>query len=161
MFKKGITYFILGIITMIWLWLFFLKSSISEYSQVEVIKTDTIYVNKPYKQVVIKEVEIEKPVKIFVYKTDTLYRQKLEQDTLISAIQIEPKIATIHTITPTGIPLVKEYPLGNFKNLTINHEGDFKQIRKKKRHKKMWRNSERIILIISGCLIGKYYLPSK
>ena len=136
MFKEGITYFILGIITMIWLWLFFLKSSITQYQQVEVIKTDTIYVKKPYKQVVIKEVEIEKPVKVFVYKTDTLYRQKLEKDTLLSAISIEPKKATIHTITPKGIPLVKKYPLDDFRTLTINHKGDLKQIQKKKKVQK-------------------------
>ncbi len=123
MLKKPFTYFILGIITMIWLWLFFLKGSITQYQQVEVIKTDTIYVKKPYKEVVIKEVEIEKPIKVYIYKTDTLYRQKLEQDTLISAIKIEPKKATIHAITPKGIPLVKQYPLDDFKDLTINHQG--------------------------------------
>lgn len=108
---------------MIWLWLFFLKGSFTKHQQVEVIKTDTIYVKKPYKEVVIKEVEIEKPIKVYIYKTDTLYRQKLEQDTLISAIKIEPKKATIHAITPKGIPLVKQYPLDDFKDLTINHQG--------------------------------------
>lgn len=155
MLKKGITYFILGILTMIWLWLFFLKGSITQYQQVKVVKTDTIYVKKPYKEVVLKEVEIEKPVKVFVYKTDTLYRQKLEQDTLISAIHIEPKRATIHTITPKGIPLVKQYPLGEFKELTINHEGDLKQIKKKKRRKRIW-------LIVKRCFytLGAVYLVS-
>lgn len=140
---------------MIWLWLFFLKSSISEYGQVEVLKTDTIYVNKPYKEIVIKEVEIQKPVKVFVYKTDTVYRQKLEKDTLISAVKIEPNKATIHTITPKGIPLVKEYPLVDFKKLTINHEGGLKQSRKKKRHKKMWRLVERISIFSLGYFIAK------
>ncbi len=155
MFKKGITYFILGIISMIWLLLFFLKSSITQYQHVEVIKTDTIYVKKPYKQVVIKEVEIEKPVKVFIYKTDTLYRQNLEKDTLISAIHIEPKIATVHTITPKGVPLVKEYPLNELKKLTINHEGDLKQTEKKKR-KKLFRNIERV-----GIALTSFYLGSK
>ena len=139
---------------MIWLWLFFLKGSFTQYQQVEVVKTDTIYVKKPYKEVVIKEVEIQKPVKVYIYKTDTLYRQKLEQDTLISAIQIEPKKATIHTITPTGIPLVKLYPLDDFKDLTINHQGDLKQSKKKKRHKKLWRNIERGIFFISGIFLA-------
>ena len=158
MFKKGITYFTLGIITMIWLWLFFLKGSITQYQQVEVLKTDTIYVKKPYKQVVIKEVEIEEPVKVFVYKTDTLYRQKLEQDTLISAIHIKPKKATIHTITPTGIPLVKQYPLNNFKQLTINHQGEVKQVKKKR--KKLLRNVKRLGVIIGALCLSSYYLKN-
>ena len=155
MFKKGITYFILGIITMIWFWLLFLKGSITQYQQVEIVKTDTIYVKKPYKKVVIKEVEIEKPVKVFIYKTDTLYRQKLEKDTLISAIHIQPKKATIHTITPTGIPLVKQYPLNNFKQLTINHQGDLKQTKRRKGHK-LLRNIER-----AGIALISFYLGSK
>lgn len=155
MFKKGITYFILGIITMIWLWLFFLKGSITQYQQVEIVKTDTVYVKKPYKEIVIKEVEIEKPVKVFIYKTDTIFRQKLEKDTLISAIQIEPKKATIHTITPKGIPLVKEYSLDDFKSLKINHEGDLKQLKKKKRHTKVWRLVERISIFSLGYFIAK------
>ena len=158
MFKKGITYFILGIITMIWLWLFFLKGSIIQYQQVEVVKTDTIYVKKPYKEVVIKEVEIEKPVKVFVYKTDTLYRQKLEKNTLISAIQIEPKKATIHRITPTGIPLVKQYPLDNFKQLIINHQGDVKQ--EKKKRKKLRRNIKRLGILIGTLCLSFLYLKS-
>ena len=139
---------------MIWLWLFFLKSSISEYSQVEILKTDTIYVNKPYKEVVIKQVEIQKPVKVFVYKTDTLYRQRLEKDTLISAVYIESKKATIHTITPKGTPLVRRYPLEDHKNITINHQGDLQQIKKKKRREKLWRNLERTTIFISGLYLG-------
>ena len=154
MLKKPFTYFILGIITMIWLWLFFLKGSFTQYQQVEVVKTDTIYVKKPYKEVVIKEVEIQKPVKVYIYKTDTLYRQKLEKDTLISAIQIEPKKATIHTVTPTGIPLVKQYPLDDFKDLTINHQGDLKQSKKKKHHKNLRRNIERICIAFCCFFIG-------
>lgn len=137
---------------MIWLWLFFLKGSITKYQQVEVIKTDTIYVKKPYKQVVIKEVEIKKPVKVFIYKTDTLYRQKLEKDTLISAIQIEPKKATIHAITSKGVPLIKEYPLDNFKKLTIDHEGDLRYASKRK--KKLFHNIGRISIFIGGLIIG-------
>tara|TARA_B100000683_G_scaffold238095_1_gene243693 strand:- start:209 stop:682 length:474 start_codon:yes stop_codon:yes gene_type:complete len=151
MLKKGITYFILGIITMIWLWLFFLKSSISEYSQVEVLKTDTIYVNKPYKEIVIKEVEIQKPVKVFIYKTDTVFRQKLEKDTLISAIQIEPKKATIHTITPKGIPLVKEYPIVDFKKLTIGHEGEVNLTKKKRKTMRVFR---RAVVFFAGFIAG-------
>ena len=158
MFKKGITYFILGIITMIWLWLFFLKGSITQYQQVEIVKTDTIYVKKSYKEVVIKEVEIEKPVKVFIYKTDTLYRQKLEQDTLISAIHIQPKKATIHTITPTGVPLVKQYPLDNFKQLTINHQGEVKQVKKKR--KKLLRNIKRLGIIVGTLCLGSLYLKN-
>jgi hypothetical protein len=159
MFKKGIAYFTLGIITMIWLWLFFLKSSITQYQQVEVIKTDTIYVKKPYKQVVIKEVEIEKPVKVFIYKTDTLYRQKLEKDTLISAIQIQPKKATIHSITPTGIPLVKQYPLDNFKQLIINHQGEVKQVKKKR--KKLLRNIKKLGIIVGTLCLSSLYLKNR
>ena len=151
MLKKGITYFILGIITMIWLWLFFLKGSITQYQQVEVIKTDTIYVKKPYKQVVIKDVEIEKPVKVFIYKTDTIYRKKLEKDTLISAVQIEPKKATIHTVTPKGIPLVKEFPLAEFRKLTIDYEGNLKV----EKRKKMKKRINKIILFSIGVVLGR------
>jgi hypothetical protein len=154
MFNKGITYFVLVAVFMIWIWLFFWKGSLTNYQQVEVVKTDTVYVNRPYKEVVIKEVEIEKPVKVYVYKTDTVYRKKLEKDTIISAIQIEPKKAIIHTITPTGIPLVKKYPIEAFKAITINHQGDLKT-EKKKRHKKFWRNLERSIFFICGILTCK------
>ncbi len=154
MLKKPFTYFILGIITMIWLWLFFLKGSFTHFQQVEVIKTDTIYVKKPYKEVVIKEIEIQKPVKVYVYKTDTLYRQKLEKDTLISAIQIELKKATIHTITPTGIPLVKQYPLDDFKDLTINHQGDLKQSIKQKKMRRLRMSIERSVILAVGIFIG-------
>ena len=143
---------------MIWLWHFFLKGSITQYQQVEVIKTDTIYVKKPYKEVVIKEVEIQKPVKVFVYKTDTLYRQKLEKDTLISAIYIQPKKATIHTVTPTGIPLVKQYPLDNLKQLKINHQGEVKQVKKKR--KKLRRNIKRLGIIIGTLCLSFLYLKS-
>lgn len=155
MFKKGITYFILGIITMIWIWLFFLKSSISEYHQMQVVKTDTIYVKKPYKEIVIKEVEIEKPIKVFVYKSDTIYRQKLEKDTLISAIQIKPHLATIHSVTPKGVPLIKKYPLDNFQELTINHQGGLKQIKRRKR--KLFRNIERLSIALGFFIIGSRF----
>ena len=140
---------------MIWLWLFFLKGSITQYQQVEVVKTDTIYVKKPYKEIVIKEVEIEKPVKVFVYKSDTVYRQKLENDTLISVVQIEPRKATIHTITPKGIPLVKEFVLDDFKNLTIDHEGHLKQISKKK--KKRLKRIKMILLFLCGVIVGSEF----
>ncbi len=154
MFKKGITYYTLGLITMIWLWLFFLKSSISEYKEIKIVKTDTVYVDKPYKEIVIKEVEIEKPVKIFIYKTDTFYRQKLERDTLISAIKINPRLATIHSITPKGIPLVKKYPLINYEEIQIDNEGNLKIRNKKARRKRLWRNLERATLILGGLYLG-------
>lgn len=153
MFKKGITYFILGIITMIWFWLFFLKSSTSEYHQVEVIKTDTVYVNKPYKEIVIKEVEIEKPVKVLIYKTDTLFREKLIRDTLISGIEFDRNKAVIHTVTPKGIPMVKQYPLKEIKEAQIDHKGNLKV--KRKRRNRVVKNAERILIFLGGVIIGR------
>ena len=142
---------------MIWFWLFFLKSSTSEYHQVEVIKTDTVYVNKPYKEIVIKEVEIEKPVKVLIYKTDTVFRQKLERDTLISGVKLNLDKATIHSITPNGVPLVKVYSLKQFSEAKIDHKGNLKVSRKKNRHKALRRNLNRAVIFIGGFIIGRNF----
>lgn len=131
--------------------LFELFFSSKGYFDKEIIitQTDTIYIDKPYKVEVIKEVEI--PVKVVVYQTDTIYREKLEKDTLITFVSISPKVAEIHTLTPTGKPSIAHYPVQDFTQLNINHKGKVKT----KRKKQFWRNLERIGLFIGGVFVGK------
>ena len=101
-------------------------------------QTDTVFINKPYKKLVIKTVE--KPVKVFVYKTDTVFRKIIEKDTLITGVEFNQKMAKIHTITPKGLPLISEYPVLNYRSFAINHKGEiaFKK-RKHSKRKKLLR----------------------
>lgn len=154
MFKKGITYFVLGCIVMLWFWSFFLKGSLPKYEVLEVVKTDTIYVNKPYKEIVIKEVV--KPHEIHIYKVDTLIREKLIHDTLFLGLELKNNIAKVHTITPNGKPIIKQHTLPDFKSLKLNYEGDLDIKPKRKSKQKLWRNLERV-----GIAIGAFYLGSK
>jgi len=154
MFKKGITYFTLGVIITLWFWSFFLKGSLPKYQVHEVIKTDTIYVNKPYKEIVIKEVV--KPHEILIYKVDTLIREKLIHDSLFLGLELNNNIAKVHTITPNGKSIIKQHTLPDFKSLKLNHEGNLEVKPKKKSKQKLWRNLERV-----GIAIGAFYLGSK
>ena len=129
--KKEHIYFLTGIAsTTVLGFILFFRGCVPEQNHTTVI-TDTVFVNKPYKEIVIKEVE--KPTTVFVYKTDTVYRTKIEKDTLISSIEFTPKLAKIHTITPKGIPMIKEYPLPEYRSILIDHEGNTQINRKKKR----------------------------
>lgn len=105
---------------------------------------------------VVKKVEMEVPKTVFVYKTDTVFRQRIEKDTLITGIEITNEIAKIHTLTPKGIPIVREYPMPEFKQITIDHEGNT-QIKRKKNRKRL-KNTLRTIssaaLFISGTYLG-------
>ena len=131
--KQSITYFGMGIIaSSVILCVLLSKGCVGDTRYQKVIQTDTVYVDKPYKVIKIKEVE--KPVKVTVFKTDTVYREKLIQDTLITHIEIDPKYAKIHTITPEGVPLIKDYPLSSFDKIDINHQGSI-QIKKRKTNK--------------------------
>lgn len=114
----------------------------------EVIR-DTIYIDKPYKVEVIKEVEVPKIVR--VYHTDTILREKLVKDTLITFLEITPKQAHIHTLTPSGKPSINTYPIEDYTQLQINHKGQIKRRRKKR----FWKSVERVGLFVSGVLLGK------
>lgn len=50
------------------------------------IKTDTVYVNKPYKVVEIKKEYIKVPYEVKVYLPDTALRNKLEKGDIITAV---------------------------------------------------------------------------
>lgn len=153
--EKELKYFLFGIGAMILLWfLLFSNGCMTQYVRTELVITDTVYVDKPYKEIVIKEIEIEVPKTVFIYKTDTIFREKLVQDTLIASIELDRKLARIHTITPLGIPLIKEYDLPPFRQIQIDHEGNLAIRPKKQRRKKFWRNVERIAIFVGGVYIG-------
>ena len=154
MLKKGITYFVLGAIVMAILCWFFIKGTSTSNQFIEVIKTDTIYLNKPYKEIVIKEVL--KPHKIYIHKTDTLIRKKLIHDTLFLAMELDQNIAKIHILTPEGIPIIKQYQLPDFESLKLDHVGNIVIKPKPKSKKRLWRNLERI-----GIVITTFYLAKK
>lgn len=122
------------------------------------MKPDTVFVDRPYKEIVIKEVEKEVPKTVVVYKIDTVYREQIEKDTLITAVEITEEIAKIHTITPKGIPLIQEYPMPEFKHIQIDHEGNTKIKRKKNR--KRLKNTLRTIAA-SAIFVGGFYLGAR
>jgi hypothetical protein len=154
MFKKGITYFVLGAVVMVWIWSYFLKGSLTQYQSTEVLKTDTIYVNRPYKETVIKE--ILKPHKVYIHKTDTLIREKLIHDTLFLGLELHENIAKIHTITPEGLPIIKQHRFPEFKSLKLDHKGNLEIKPKRKSRKKLWRNLERIGIAVGAFYIGQH-----
>ena len=150
---KGLTYFMMGVLASgILLHLFWAEGCL--HSTVPpLILTDTVYVDKPYKQIVIKEVEVEKPVKVYMYKTDTVYRERIEKDTLITSVELTPKLAKIHTITPEGLPLIAEFPLPEYRDIKIDHEGNM-EVKRKRKQRKFWRRIERVGLFIGGMIVG-------
>lgn len=153
MFKKGITYFVLGAVVMVWIWLYFLKGTVSQGGYVEVIKTDTIYINKPYEKIVVRE--IVKPHKIYIYKTDTLIREKLIHDTLFLALELTENTAQIHTLTPNGTPIIKQHQIPDFESLKLDHQGNLEFKPKRKSRKKLWRNLERITIAVGAFYLGR------
>lgn len=146
-------YFLYGslISLLIW-WMLLSPGCTTEYRDRELVITDTVYVDKPYKEIILKEIEV--PKNIYIYKTDTIFREKLINDTLIAGIEIDRKTASIHTITPKGLPLLKQYELQPFKNLEINHQGDLSFNPKNQRRKRFWKNMERIGVFVGGVWIG-------
>jgi hypothetical protein len=154
--KEKIKYIIIGVVITILLCLPFYVGGVFHTTQrITTVKTDTIFVNKPYKVVEIKKEVIEKPVKVYVYKTDTVFRQQIEKDTLIGAIQISKKKAKIHTLTPNGIPNINTYKLPPFESLTMDYKGNL-QITpiKHPRQKKTLQTIGAITLFVGGVILG-------
>ncbi|MBL4753235.1 MAG: hypothetical protein JKY52_06530 [Flavobacteriales bacterium] len=150
---KGLTYFMMGVLASgILLYLFWAEGCLHSTGP-SIIQTDTIYVDKPYKEIIIKEVEVEKPVKVYIYKTDTVYRERIERDTLITSVELTPRLAKIHTITPEGLPLITEYPLPEHRDIKIDHKGNM-EVKRKRRRRKFWRRMERVGILVGGTLIG-------
>ncbi len=120
------------------------------------VRPDTVYIDKPYKEIEIKEIEVEIPTKVYIYQTDTIYRKVIEKDTLISSIQFTPKLLKVHTITPKGTPLIKDYPLLNYKRFSLDHEGRL-AIRKEKhpKRKKLLKTLGKVGLFVGGFYLGK------
>ncbi len=143
----NLKYILIGLALALTLGLFFSKEGYFD-KEIIITHTDTIYIDKPYKVEVIKEVE--KPVKVYVYQTDTIYRKQLEKDTLISFVTISPKTAEIHTLTPTGKPSITYYPIQDYTHLNINHKGKIKT----KKKKQLWRNFERVGIFVGGLWLG-------
>ncbi|MBL4898807.1 MAG: hypothetical protein JKX76_04050 [Colwellia sp.] len=152
--NKGLTYFGMGVLASgILLYLFWTEGCLHSPAPT-FIQTDTIYVDKPYREIVIKKVEVEKPVKVFIYKTDTVYRERIERDTLITSVELTPKLAKIHTITPQGLPMINEYPIMEYKEIKIDHDGNM-MVKRKKGRRKFWRTMERVGVFIAGFYVGK------
>ncbi len=155
--KSKITYFLTGLALAFWLFLFCYGALPSSNAYIQATTTDTVFVDRPYEKVVIKKIEVVKPVKVYIYERDTVYRQKIERDTLITALELSPKLAKIHTITPMGLPLVRAYPIQEFKQIDIDHKGSTK-IKKAKhpRRKKVLK-----VLVKAGVFIGGVFVGSR
>ena len=152
--NQPLKYFVFGVIgSLAIIYILFAKGCVSNNITTTIVQTDTVFIDKPYKVIELKEVE--KPIKVTIYKTDTIYRDQLIQDTLITFIEIQPKLAKVHTLTPQGLPLIKDYPLPpTFQKIQINHQGDVNITSKKIKHQKFWRNAERIGLVLGGVWLG-------
>lgn len=154
--KNSINYFFLGGIAAILILFFGSSGGCLKNQVIYPTTTDTIYVDKPYKEIVIKEVEVIIPTTVYVYKTDTVFRQKLEKDTLISGIEITPKKAKIHTITPRGLPLIKEYPLLPYQRFSLDYEGNLSiQQKKHPKRKKFFKTLGKIGIFVGGVWVGQ------
>ena len=119
-----------------------------------VTTTDTVFVKQPYKEIVIKKVAT--PTMVYIYKTDTVFRKFIEKDTLISSVEITPQLAKVHTITPKGLPIIKEYPLLDYRKIQINHEGNI-AIHKKKhpQRRKFLKRLAKVGIFVGGVFVGK------
>jgi hypothetical protein len=150
--KKHWTYFLvgLGFATVIWLILPVKNWNNSSTANSQII-TDTIYVDRPYMEVVVQKIEV--PKKVFVYLTDSVFREGIEKDTLITGLEITPSLAQIHTITPKGLSIIREYPLPKYRELKIDHQGQLRV--KRKKHKKFWKRAGQIGLFLSGFIASE------
>lgn len=118
-------------------------------------KTDTIHTNTVYKEIKIEPKEIAVPYEVKIYKTDTVYREQLENDTLISSVVLNKKQAEIHTLTPSGTPLINTYPVKNFSQIQINHKGQANiKLQKHSKRIKALKWLGRIGLFVGGTFIG-------
>ena len=120
-------------------------------------KTDTIHTNTVYKEVIIQPKEIAIPYEVKVYRVDTVFREKLENDTLISSVVITPKEVKIHTLTPSGLPLINTYPIKDFNQITIAHDGQTSiKLPKHPKRKKTLKILSKIGLFVGGVATYKY-----
>ena len=115
---------------------------------------DTVYIDKPYKVIEIKEVEVYKPYRVEVYPKDTTYRKALERDTLITAVSLTPDKAHVHTITPNGSPRIASYDLPSYQELTFSTKGKLKINAKKDKRKKNWHKAQKVFFFLAGIFIG-------
>jgi len=145
--------FFFGLSVAFGLWLFLFQSNLLPVREITLTTIDTLYVDRPYKEIMIKEIEVEVPVTVTIYQTDTVYRQLIEHDTLITSVEITPKMASVHTLTPLGVPMIQHYNFEGFQTLQINHEGVL-TVADMKRQKKL-RNLERAGMLIGGILLGR------
>ena len=156
---EKLRYFLIGVVISILATLLLVEKgyySSSQSSYVNPIKTDTIHTNTVYKEIRIEPKEIAIPYEVKIYKTDTVYREELEKDTLISSVVINKKKAEIHTLSPSGTPLINSYPVKNFSQIQINHKGQANiKLQKHPKRKRMLKWIERVVLITSGLLIQK------
>ena len=147
---KPFVSFIVGIIiTLLLLWQGGLFQKEETYTQ----QPDTVYIKKPYKEVIIKRVEV--PVKVEVYPKDTAYRKELEKDTLVTSVEITKNLTKIHSLTPEGLPIINTYATPDFKKMKINHEGQL-EVKKEKhpKRKKVLKTIGRIGIFVGGVIIG-------
>ena len=156
---EKIRYFLIGVVISILATLLLVEKgyySSNHSNYVNPTKTDTIHTNTIYKEIRIEPKEIAVPYEVKIYKTDTVYREQLENDTLISSVVIDKKKAEIHTITPSGTPLINTYPVKDFNQIRITHDGRTAiQLPKHPKRKKALKWIERIGLITSGIIISK------
>ena len=103
---------------------------------------------------VIAKKAYEKPVKVYVYRTDTVYRKIIEKDTLIIGIKFTPNLAEIHTISPSGTPLINQYPLNDFREININHKGYLQIDCKKLKRKKALKIVGKVAIFVGRVLVG-------
>ena len=101
-------------------------------------KTDTVYKNKYYKQEVIKEVYIEKPVKVIVYLPDTNLRKAVQDTDIVVHTSyrpgslFRPAKLVVDKITPKGYVFSNSYNAGDLKSLEIDNTGNVSITRKGK-----------------------------
>lgn len=152
---KNLLFTLTGVVfTAALFFLLFTKGCLPREQVIMTVRPDTIFVDKPYREIVIQEVEI--PTKVYIYQTDTVYRKAMERDTLISSIQFTPKLLKVHTITPKGVPMIKDYPLLDYKRISLDHEGRtaIKGVKHPKR-RKVLKTLGKIGLFVGGFLTGK------
>jgi len=157
---EKLRYFLIGVVISILATLLLVEKgyySSNHTNYVNPTKTDTIHTNTVYKEVRIEPKEIAVPYEVKIYKIDTIYREQLENDTLISSILINKKKAEIHTITPSGTPLINTYPVKDFNQISITHDGRTSiKLPKHPKRKKMLKVLSKIGLFFGGVISHKF-----
>ncbi len=161
--KSNFKFYTMTAISIVLLCLFLFKSCENQrlLNHVEKIRIpDTVFVNKPYKVVVIKKEYIEKPIKVFVYLKDTTLRKEAEHSDIITAIHVKRKnifgnddIIGIDRITPKGIVLSSQYETPAFREIKIDMQGNMQV--KKKRFTKLKKIGTIVLISAAGFIIGK------